>query len=134
MEAENLRWVFYSYRGNVNFFLADANNKPLGFPFLRHLSEDELKLLDDLGIQCIMDPLNHYFFDVVPKQYNERVMITAPVYIEVRKGNDVEFCEAGTYTDEWTNLKDYQFVNNAVNLNIPKDKIHIEGHYVPVSE
>ena len=134
MEAKNLRWVFYAYRDHVNIVLADANNKSLGFPFLCHLSKEELKLLDDLGIRCTMDPLNHYYFDVAPKEYHERVMITAPVYIEVRKGNDVEFYEAGTYTGEWTDPVDYQFVNNAVDLNIPKCKVHIAGHYAHVSE
>ena len=68
------------------------------------------------------------------KEYSERVEITAPLYIEVRRGDKVELQRAGTYTDEWTNLRDYQFVNETVLANIPKDKIHIEGNYVPVTE
>lgn len=62
------------------------------------------------------------------------VEITADAYIEVRKGKDVEFYKAGIYTDTWTNPMDYQFVNKTVLANIPQYKIHIAGHYVPVSE
>ncbi len=134
MEANNLRWVFHAYHDNVTYFLADENNKPLGFPFLRHLSTDERKLLENLGIRCIVDPNNFYYYDVELKEYSERVEITAPLYIEVRRGDKVELQRAGTYTGEWTNLKDYQFVNETVLANIPKDKIHIEGNYVPVTE
>ncbi len=134
MGAENLRWVFYAYHDNVTYFLADENNKALGFPFLRHLSTDERKLLEDFGIRCVVDPNNFCFYDVELKEYSERVEITAPLYIEVRKGNEVEFRRAGTYTDEWTNLRDYQFVNETILANIPEGKIHIAGNYVPVSE
>ena len=134
MVAENLRWVFYACHGNVAYFLADGHNKPLGFPFLRNLSDDERKLLKDLGIRCLVDPNNFFYFDVEPKEYRERVEITAPAYIEVRRGTDVKLERSGTYTGEWTNLKDYQFVNETILANIPKCRIHIAGNYVPVAE
>lgn len=134
MKANNLRWVFCVLRGNVSYYLADENNNPLGYPFLRNLSKDERKLLDGLGICCSTDPASFIYFDVFPKEPREMVEITADAYIEVRKGKDVEFYKAGTYTDTWTNPMDYQFVNKTVLANIPQYKIHIAGHYVPVSE
>ena len=134
MEAKNLRWVFCVLRGNVTYFLADENNNPLGFPFLRYLSKEEQRLLDNLGIRCSTDPCNSYYFDVSPKKPSERVMITAPAYIEVHNGEGIEFCKVGTYTGESESLRDCQFVNETVLANIPQSKIHFGGNYVPVAE
>ena len=134
MEAKNLRWVFYAHLNNITSYLADENNKPLGFPFLRNLSKEDLQLLESLGICCSTDPGSFCYFDPFPKEYRERVTITAPAYFEMCKNGHIEFQKAGTYTDESINLKDIQFVNETILANIPQNKIHIPGHYVPVSE
>lgn len=134
MKAENLRWVFHQHLCGVSCFLADENNNPLGFPFLRYLTKEEIKLLDDLGITCSMDPANHFYFDVFPKEYREKVTVTAPAYFKTQVFGDVMYRNEGTFTCEYTNLKDIQFVCETVAANIPQDHIYLSGHYVPISE
>ena len=129
--SEQLHWVFYCQGEKIRYFLANNQNRQLAYPFLKNLTSKEIQHLTSLGLVCCMDPSNHLYYDVISKE-DKKSMITAPLYFRMSDGENYRYSKMGEYTDEYTSLEAFQFVNETVANNIPAWKIHIPGRYISI--
>lgn len=132
MKNENLHWVFCCREGNISHFLADKNNKPLAYPILKDLSEQEIHILANFDVRCIPDSSESGCIRAIPVTDRQKDTISAPLYVEVQSENAREYSMIGEYTGKWTSPEVIQHVNEMVRKIVPINKIHIHGCYVKV--
>lgn len=126
IKTEKLHWVFCCRGNRISYFLANENNKSLGCPMLRGVNQEEERALDEAGVCWEYDEGSSLYINCFPREDADKITVTAPAYIE----ENTEYLRIGLYTGKWTNPDEIRRVNNAVEMIVPKGKIHIKGCYV----
>lgn len=134
IETEKLHWVVRCQRdGFISHFLGNEENKALGYPMLRGLTNDEKKQLNESEVCWEYDEGSFLYIHCLPRENCPEIAITAPVYVEVcKKGEPIQYQRMGYCVKEWTDLDEIRRVNKIVEKIIPKEKVHIPGCYVDI--